>query len=168
MVGDETQEEGMTGIEFRTGEPEAAIAIMREVADWCRKTGRYMWPDEILNRETLSGPAEEFVVAWVDGEPAATMILSWEDARVWPESAPGEAGYVHKLAVRRKFAGQGLSGALFEWARGVCRARGARWLRLDTGSKRHRLHALYEKSGFRLAEVKTVDWYTCHKYQMEA
>jgi GNAT superfamily N-acetyltransferase len=168
MMGGTTPEARMAGIEFKTGEIETSLSIMREVADWCRKTGRFMWPEEILNRETLNDPAEDFVVAYMDGEPAATMILSWEDARVWPGSARGEAGYIHKLAVRRKFAGRDLSGELFRWAREACRARGAKWLRLDTGSKRYRLHALYEKSGFRLIEVKKIDWYVCHKYEMDA
>lgn len=72
----------MGEITFQTGDPETSIAIMREVAQWCLDAGLYMWPFSILNRETLSNPPEEFVVAYVDGVPAATMILSWHDPSV--------------------------------------------------------------------------------------
>jgi len=103
---------------------------------------------ERINRECITNPADEFHVAWMNGEPVATCLLSFSDPIFWPDIPPGTSGFVHKLAVRRQFAGQGLAEAMLVHAARCCLARGIPTLRLDTDPNRPGLCALYERCGF--------------------
>ena len=137
--------------EIRAGELDLAVRIMREVAQWCIDTGRPMWTLDELTAEALlrHPPAEaDFRVARFYGEPAAAMILQWRDPLFWPRVPAGESGFLHKLCVRRAFAGRGLSARMVEAAAAECRERQASWLRLDTDNGRVKLCRLYEGMGF--------------------
>lgn len=137
--------------------PERAIAIMREVAAWGRGRGLRVWPAEWLTQEellTAEAGRSNFYVGAVDGEDACAFILQWSDWEWWPEAAPFEAGYLHKLCVRRKFAHQGMAAQVVEAAKGECVRRGARFLRLDTGADEAAVRDIYLAAGFEI--VKTI------------
>jgi len=156
---------------FTTGDFEAAISIMREAAQWQIGLGDPLWELDYLTRENITNPAEEFIVAWVvdgsdraqrsDGaqrmltrpegasQAAACCLLSYEDKPFWPDIPAGSSGFLHKIAVRRKFAGQGLAARIIEHAEQACLARGVTMLRLDTDLHRPKLRRLYENLGFR-------------------
>jgi GNAT superfamily N-acetyltransferase len=137
--------------ELEAGDADLAIQVMREVAQWCIDTGCPMWTLPELTREALlkHPPGEgDFRVLRVGGDPAAAMILVWRDEKFWPEVAEGDAGFIHKLCVRRAFAGRQLSARMVNAAAAECRERGARFLRLDTDVRRPRLCSLYEGMGF--------------------
>ena len=145
-------------LELISGQPERAIAVMREVAAWGRARGFRVWPDGWLTPEELftdeAGP-ENFYIGTVDGETACAFILQWSDREWWPQAAPCEAGYLHKLCVRRAFAHRGLAGQVVRALREVCRRRGARYLRLDTGYDEPAVRDIYLAAGFRI--VKTLE-----------
>jgi len=137
--------------EIRAGEPDLAIHIMREVARWCIEAGLPMWTLDELTREALlrHPPGEDdFRVARVRDEPAAAMILQWKDPTFWPEAREGESGFIHKLCIRRPFAGTGLAARMVDAAVAECKARKAAFLRLDTDNGRPKLCGLYEAMGF--------------------
>jgi ribosomal protein S18 acetylase RimI-like enzyme len=77
----------------------------------------------------------------------ATLTLQWSDERFWGEREP-DAGYVHRLAVRRSHAGQGLGYRLLDWSDEQVCARGRGVLRLDVVSDNAPLRGYYEKVGF--------------------
>ena len=143
-------------LDFTTGDTEVAIDIMREVAKWLMDAGKPMWRLETVTREKITNPAEEFHVLYADGESAATMLLSFHDPFFWPEVPAGASGFVHKLAVRRRFAGQGLGEAMLARAAALCREKGVPMLRLDTDPHRPGLCALYERVGFQRVDVRQV------------
>ncbi|HTD51097.1 MAG TPA: GNAT family N-acetyltransferase [Acidimicrobiia bacterium] len=60
----------------------------------------------------------------------------------------GDAGYVHRLAVRRSCAGHGIGCRLFDWAGLRVRANGGSWLRLDVVTENGPLRRYYEAAGF--------------------
>ncbi|PLC06792.1 N-acetyltransferase [Variovorax sp. RO1] len=91
-----------------------------------------------------------YVVAKDNGDWAGVMRLDLEDPSFWPEIAPGSSLFVHKLAVRRAWAGRGVSRALLGHARDHARALGRPWLRLDCVADRTALRTLYEGFGFTL------------------
>lgn len=138
--------------------PERAIAIMREVAAWSRSRGLRVWPDEWLTPAQLltdeAGP-ENFYVGTVDGEDVCAFILQWSDREWWPQAAPFEAGYLHKLCVRRKFAHRGMTAQVVEAVKEECARRGARFLRLDTGADEVVVRDIYLAAGFEA--VKTIE-----------
>jgi len=154
----------------RTGEVELAIDIMREVAAWCIDSGRRMWAlSELTREELLRGPRDRqsFAVGRVDGVPAASMILQWHDPRFWPDAAENQSGFLHKLCVRRSFAGRSLSARMVEYAVGECRMRGLRYLRLDTAATRPRLCQLYESMGFARVGRTLLDGRDYALYELE-
>ena len=89
----------------------------------------------------------ELYVADVEGETAATFTLLWDDSTFCGERPP-DAAYLHKLAVRRRFAGRGLGAALVEWADAHAAAAGRRFLRLDCQRDDPGIRAYYERLGF--------------------
>jgi ribosomal protein S18 acetylase RimI-like enzyme len=156
--------------DVRTGEVDLAIAIMQEVAQWCIDTGKPLWAlAELTRAELLQEPRNEqsFVVARADGLPAATMILQWHDPLFWPHVEENKSGFLHKLCVRRAFAGRSLSRAMVEHAKSECRKRGIQYLRLDTDSTRRRLCQLYEGMGFRKAGRRSLDGRNYALYELK-
>jgi ribosomal protein S18 acetylase RimI-like enzyme len=89
--------------------------------------------------------------------PAATLALDGHaDPEFWRRSDHPETGlYVHKLAVKRAFSGQGLGETLLDWAALRVAATGRRWLRLDCAKDNPGLQGYYRKLGFR--HIRTVD-----------
>lgn len=134
------------------GEVETAIYIMKEVTKWGRSVGLNVWKDEHLTREKLlSGINEDdFYIGQVSNDNACCMILQWNDTLFWPKAKDNDAGYIHKLCVRRKYSGLGLSRKMVEFAIEECKKRSIHYLRLDTGLNKKKLCNLYESLGFKL------------------
>lgn len=132
------------------GEVDNAVGIMREVAGWCEETGKNMWKLDSLTKDKLmEGLTEDnFYVGRLGDSLASSMILQWYDPVFWPEVRQDESGFIHKLCVRREFSGKGISRAMVQFAVDECKRKGIRWLRLDTGWNKPKLHALYESMGF--------------------
>jgi ribosomal protein S18 acetylase RimI-like enzyme len=141
----------MNNFNVATGEVDISIGILREVAQWCADNNMNMWKVSDLTKERLLiGVSEEnFCVGKVGDDNASSMILQWADPLFWPEAEENEAGYIHKLCVRRKYSGMGLSAKMVEFAVAECMKRGIRYLRLDTGWSREPLCKLYENLGFK-------------------
>lgn len=99
------------------------------------------------------------------GEVAGTMRFQLEDKLFWPDRPLGEACYVHRLAVRRAFAGTGVSSALLAFAAARARFLGRPYLRLDCESHRGRLRSLYERFGFRYHSDRQVGPYHVARYE---
>ncbi len=145
----------MKAIELRVrpaGAPDLPVAlqILTRAAEWEASRGMVSpWPvpfPEDRVRPSLER-GELFLAEGADGRSIATVTLQWEDPTFWGERPP-DAGYVHRLAVRREFAGRGAGYAILRWAEDQVGARGREWLRLDTLTARERLHEYYEDFGF--------------------
>ena len=131
--------------------------LIRATADWLTKKGEPLWgPNETsldeLMRVTHAG---ELIVGRVAGELASCMYLHNEDRLFWPHVTPGEAFYIHRLAVARRFAGRGYAHAMLEWAAGEARAKGRPFLRLDC-EPRAKLLALYRSAGYSRIDPKPI------------
>jgi protein-tyrosine phosphatase len=61
---------------------------------------------------------------------------------------PDDAGYLHRLVVRRDRVGNGLGAQLIDWASGCVRAAGRARLRLDVSADNLPLSSFYERLGF--------------------
>jgi GNAT superfamily N-acetyltransferase len=134
-----------------------ADALIHEAADWLIAKGEPLWgPAETsfaeLERVTRAG---ELVMGHLAGEAASCMYLHDDDRLFWPEAAPGEAFYVHRLAVARKFAGRGFALSMLRWAENEVRAQGRTSLRLDC-EPREKLLALYRSAGFVPVDSKPI------------
>ncbi len=135
---------------------DAAIPIMREVAAWGREMGYRVWPDEWLTADELITPdaqPENFCVGTLNGELACAFILQWTDSDYWPYAPENEAAYLHKLCVRRKYAGMGMTKIIVDAIKVECCKRGIRYIRLDTGLDEKTVRKIYLNAGFKIVEI---------------
>ena len=140
---------------FSKGDVDESISIMREAAQWLVDTGNPLWSLNELNRQGLRNSSEEFIVMYDEEHHGiATLLLCFHDPFLWPDVPAGTSGFIHKLAIRRRFAGQALTKHLIEFAVGVCREKGISHIRLDCDANRKRLCAFYELIGFSLLQTK--------------
>jgi GNAT superfamily N-acetyltransferase len=148
---------------------DAAIveAMLVEAAQWVDAMGEVMWdvgelaPERIV-AETAAG---QFYVALADGEPAGAIRFQLEDTLFWPDLPDDHtSAFVHRLVVRRRFKGQGISKALLVWAVEHARALGRSHLRLDCDKSRPKLMALYEGLGFQFHSFRQVGPYHVARY----
>jgi ribosomal protein S18 acetylase RimI-like enzyme len=135
------------------------VAILREVSDWLAARG-------IAWMVSFPGPVAEKVndgQVWLaapvstsgTSEAIATLTVDADaDVELWGE--PGrEAGYVHRLAVARNFAGVGIGAALLEFASDQVARWGMAWLRLDCNKDNEELQNYYRRNGF--SYLRTID-----------
>jgi ribosomal protein S18 acetylase RimI-like enzyme len=89
-----------------------------------------------------------------------------DDPEFWPDVLPGEAAYIHRLAVRRCYAGGRVSFQLLDWAVAETRKIGRTYLRMDVETSRRRLREIYEKYGFQYHSERNVGPYSVSRYQI--
>ena len=106
--------------------------------------------------------AGETWLADVDGEVVGTLVVQWADALFWA-GYPADAGYLHRLAVRRP--GTGVGGELLRWAERYAAGNGKSFLRLDCVASNFELRAYYERAGYAHIGDVTVGEYTQARYQ---
>jgi GNAT superfamily N-acetyltransferase len=134
-----------------------------------QQTGNPMWRDEELAAAHLATDvaAGLFFLAECSGEFAGTVKFQLEDPVFWPDVPQRDAAYIHRLAVRRKFAGSRVSVALMRWAVDRARSLGRHYLRLDCEASRPRLRAVYERFGFRHHSDRQVGPYFVSRYEYD-
>jgi hypothetical protein len=144
-------------------------AILTEAAQWLAHTGRLMWRDNELASGRIAEDVANglFIIAERDGVAAGTMKYQLEDMLFWPDVPFGEAGYMHRLAVRRCFAGGEVSHDLFSWALWKTIDLNRPYLRLDCEASRPKLRAIYERFGFRHHSDRQVGPYFVARYQLD-
>jgi GNAT superfamily N-acetyltransferase len=141
---------------FKRGQVDESISIMREAAQWLIDSGKPLWALDELTREAIKNPDDEFITLYSrDNIGIATCTLSFEDKYIWGDIPANTSGFIHKLAVRRKFAGKGYANLLIKYAAQLCREKNIYELRLDCAC-RQELCDFYENAGFRLLEIKTI------------
>lgn len=130
--------------------------IMKESAEWLIQRRMPLWKVEDLTPEFMGGHVarKELFLATVDNEGAGTIILQETDELFWPEVNDGKSLFFHKLAVRRKFAGSGVSKALMDYAYLVAKSRGKTFLRMDCSARHPPLRLFYENNGFQFLDQK--------------
>ena len=146
---------------------ENVSAVLREAAAWLALRGQPLWRGDELTAERVAADVNEclFFVAECDGEVAGVVKFQLEDPLFWPDVPTGEAAFVHRLAVRRRFAGGVVSTALLDWAARRARSLGKQYLRLDCEASRLRLRAVYERFGFRHHSDRQVGPYFVARYE---
>ena len=124
--------------------------ILLDVVAWLDAHDLHLWERQHVTWPELGKhyPIGTFHIACLDGVPVGCMALLDHDPLFWPDVPAGRSLYIHKLAVKRAAAGQGVSQALIAHAKAQCAQRGIGELRLDCHQHRNKLRALYEAQGF--------------------
>lgn len=143
--------------------------ILHEAADWLEERGMAMWREDELLPIRIAEDVRSglFFLAECDGEAAGTVRFQLEDKLFWPDVPQDDSAFIHRLAVRRRFAGGEVSSAVFLWAIARTHTLGRRYLRLDCEASRVRLRAVYERIGFRFHSNKRVGPYFVARYEYD-
>lgn len=109
-----------------------------------------VWPDPFPAEKVipLLERGHVFVAITESGEAVGTFTLVDQDPAYWGERSHPSA-HLHRMAVRRSFAGRGVGRQMVTWAVNTATVQGARILRLECLRGASALRAYYESLGFR-------------------
>lgn len=135
---------------------DATLDILKEAARWLASRAINQWPVggfpyDIIAADVSRG---EVFIAKQRSVAVGTFTLQWTDELFWP-GASDDAGYVHRIAVRR--GARGLGAALLKFAETITVGAGRKFLRLDCFSGNRALCSYYEKAGFVRRQEVEVD-----------
>lgn len=145
----------------------AVSAILTEAASWLEERGIPLWTIDDVSVEQLRGDVASglFVLGEANGQAAGTLKYQLRDSLFWPDVPEGESAFVHRVAVRRDFAGGAVSAALLKWAVDRTRTLRRPYLRLDCDTSRPKLRLVYERFGFRYHSDRRVGPYHVARYE---
>jgi ribosomal protein S18 acetylase RimI-like enzyme len=135
---------------------DAAVQVITEVSAWLADKD-IPWLIDFPGPFKKRIDQGEVYLAYLDNWETLTGTVSLgrePDPELW-SSYPGQARYIHRLAVRRKFASRGIGTALLDLAGHVAAMEGIPWLRLDCSKDNHALQNYYLAQGFEYLD--TVD-----------
>ncbi|MFC4427462.1 GNAT family N-acetyltransferase [Deinococcus navajonensis] len=155
-------------LQFSSGDVAAASRVLAASALDRAARGEELWSPASLSPERLGRhyPPQGWTVAWRGDQAVGCFVLLGEDPLFWPHATPGEATYLHKLAVHPTAQGQGLSEVLLREAARQTLQGGRQLLRLDTATARPRLRAIYERFGFRHVDDLLVKTWAVSRYEL--
>jgi GNAT superfamily N-acetyltransferase len=137
------------------------LEILEEASGWLTSKGlETQWHPSPTFRESILENIDRGEVHVVKDLNATvgTITLQWSDQKFWGD-LPLNAGYVHKLAIKRSYSGQRLGLRLLQWAEAKARAEGKRYLRLDCLAGNKTIREYYEKAGFiHIRDTEAQDW----------
>ena len=139
--------------------------ILIEAARWLEQTGRPLWRIEDLSPPIIATQVDLFFLAEVNREAIGILKFQTEDNLFWPDLSYPDAAYIHRVAVRRSFAGLKISHRILAWAVAHARSLGKSYLRLDCEAARPGLRAVYENFGFDHHSDRQVGPYFVARYE---
>jgi ribosomal protein S18 acetylase RimI-like enzyme len=137
-------------IRAEIGDLDRVLEILEEASRWLSSKGlETQWRPSPTFRQTIKDNIERgdvYVVKGLKGT-VGTITLQWNDKKFWGD-LPQDAGYIHKLAIKRSHAGQRLGLRLLNWAEAKTQAEGKSYLRLDCLASNRTIREYYERAGF--------------------
>jgi GNAT superfamily N-acetyltransferase len=141
--------------------------ILTEAAEWLEQKNMGLWKEEHISLSAIRQDIESgiFYIAFYEGIAAGMVKFQTEDLVFWPDISQSDSAFLHRLAVRRKFAGGLVSKRLLQWTVEHSRELGKHFLRLDCVADRPRLRSIYENFGFRHHSDRQVGDYFVARYE---
>jgi GNAT superfamily N-acetyltransferase len=162
----------MTQLVVRQASVDDSIIVsdtLAEVSRWLAERDTPMWKADELSANQVSADvgAGLFFIGEFQGRPACVVKFQLEDRLFWPDIPQESSAFIHRLAVRREFAGGGISTALLRWAAQRAHLLGRSYLRLDCEASRAKLRAIYEHFGFVHHSDRHVGPYFVSRYELD-
>jgi GNAT superfamily N-acetyltransferase len=142
-------------------------SILSESALWLKQRNMALWEEKETSPESICQDVElgQFYIAFYEDAAAGVVKFQTEDLVFWPDIPQKSSAFIHRLAVRRSFAGGSISTALMQWAVEQSRDLGKQFLRLDCAADRLRLRMVYENFGFQHHSDQQVGPYFVARYE---
>lgn len=132
--------------------------ILLDAVNWLLKNEmQNTWNESNVKWSYLSKSFKinNFYIAYQNELPAACMALTDYDPTFWPNIQEGQSLYLHKVAVKRAFAGKGFTKELIDFAKSLARSHCINAIRLNCNQHRNKLRTVYENEGFICVEERT-------------
>ncbi len=145
---------------------EKVSEILQEAAIWLVEKGEKLWETEELAPEKIKSQVESgmFWLAKIEGENVGCVRFQTEDLEYWDDVPHSDSAFVHRVAVKRSYAGKGVAASILDWAKTRAKSLGKIYLRLDCG-KREKLCRFYEGEGFKFHSEKMRKPYSVVRYE---
>ena len=133
--------------------------ILSDAVLWMRKNQiQNQWTEESIKWSSLSKDyrIDDFYIDFENGIHAGCMAVTDLDLKYWPQIPQKQSLYIHKLAIKRMFAGKGISRKLIDFAKNLALTNDINSLRLDCNQQRRKLTMLYENEGFKSVGSKSL------------
>ena len=138
-----------------TGE---VMALLTEVAAWLHSRGSRQWEgilEGVDSHDTVNAIRRGDVFVFKQKAEIAGMVMLFRQPSLWDQQLWGEkaspqdqAVYLHRLAVRRSYAGQGLGQDILNWCSTGVQFPGKRTVRLDCVASVDTLNTFYANHGY--------------------
>jgi GNAT superfamily N-acetyltransferase len=130
---------------------DAVSEILSEAAAWLEQKNMVLWRETEIGTTAIARDLKLglFYIAVCEGVAAGVVQFQLEDLAYWPDIDQSDSTFLHRLAVRRSFAGGNVSTQIFQWAIDRTQDLGRHFLRLDCMADRPRLRSIYENFGFK-------------------
>lgn len=141
--------------------------ILYDVTDYFEKIGDRQWYKFDVTWEGLSRffRIENFLLAYLEDTPVGCMAILDHDPYFWPEIPKGGSLYIHKLAIKRAFAGSGFAKEMIGYVKELSCIQGNGQVRLDCHARKEKLRRLYEQEGFIPVKEAILDDYHAAFYE---
>ena len=159
-------------VRIATAEDAAAInETLVAAADWLVSSGLAMWNPASFSIDQTRDEVDSglyYVAETEEHQLAGVVRFQLTDEEFWPDMSNDDSAFIHKLAVRREFAGQGVSRKLIEYAKALTIQKGRAYLRLDCAHDRKKLRDFYESEDFVWHSDRQVGEYKVARYQWKS
>jgi len=143
------------------------LNVWMNAAEWLQSKGIDQWNPEQFSLDFVMACIRDSEVFLAEAGHAivGTYLLTWSDPSIWRELDNAESGYIHKLAVRRDFKGQGIGRLLLEHAENRIMEQGKRCIRLDCMADNERLNRYYLDAGYTYVRRFDGDGWSANLYE---
>ena len=148
---------------------ETVFDILNEAALWLKQRNMKLWGRREISAKIIASDIQLglFYIAFYENSAVGVVKFQIEDQVFWSDIPHQDSAFIHRLAVRRNFAGGSISTALMTWAVDRSRRLGKRYLRLDCDGERLSLRSVYEKFSFRHHSDRQIGAYFVARYEYE-
>jgi GrpB-like predicted nucleotidyltransferase (UPF0157 family)/GNAT superfamily N-acetyltransferase len=138
---------------------DAVLSLIGELSNWLKSKGILQWSQSYPREKIVSDVNSNFVHVVRDGDQISATVTLSDHRDVYWRDFPGEAVYLHRLAIHRSFSCKHLGSRMLAWSEERVKARGVPLLRLDCDSQNTKLRQYYLNHGFEFCGLRRVDEY---------
>ncbi|WP_145412617.1 N-acetyltransferase [Paenibacillus xylanexedens] len=153
--------DGFQAVQAQPEDTEEVLSLLAETASWLKSKGSSQWNALLQGEDSHDTPSAirrgDVFVFKKEAQIAGMVILMQKpspwDLKLWGDQAHAEDGaiYLHRLAIRRKYARTGLGKSILEWSSRGIQFENKSLVRLDCGADNVTLNTFYAGNGFRYA-----------------
>lgn len=133
------------------------LDLFKEAIQFQKQNNYIGW--ESIDREFIESDIRQGLLYKVlAGENMiGVFCVCYVDHLIWRDREKGDALYLHRIVLNRQFQGVKIFPAVLSWAIAQARARGFKYVRMDTWAENAKLINYYKGYGFRVIENYTTE-----------